>query len=190
MSSSSRRLREHAARDPVAVRVLLPVEEVLRRRRLQRVAEDRRAAMRRRPQPDLVRRQVDQPVEAVGRAVLQRDADGHPAHASHDQSGFGSSREHPAQPLAPLRVDHLEIRIGFLDPALQPDAQAVGLVDERGRSAARPRCSSASSSRTTRACTWSLRCSDVRARDDAVDHRLAVLALADLEIAGVRRSPR
>ena len=55
------------------------------------------------------------------------------------------------------------------------------------RSAGRPRCSSASSSRTTPACTWSRRPATCRALTTRSMHRLAVFALADLEVAGVGR---
>ena len=82
------RLGEHEPRDPVSVGVLLPVEEVLCRSDVQRITEHRRAAMRRGPQPDFVRRQLDRPVEAVGRPVLQRDADRH--RSRQIQSGSGS----------------------------------------------------------------------------------------------------
>ena len=66
------RFREDEARDPVAVRVLLPVEEIFVRSDVQRIAEDRCPAMRCRAQPYLVGRQVDEPVELVARSVLQR----------------------------------------------------------------------------------------------------------------------
>ena len=84
-----RALGEHQPRHPVAVGILLPVEEVLRRRDRERVAQNRGAGLGRRTQPDLVRAHVDEAVEHVGRAVLQRDADGHALGADH-QSGFGS----------------------------------------------------------------------------------------------------
>jgi hypothetical protein len=67
-------LGEYEPRHPVAVRVLLPVEEMLVRRDLERVAEHRRAGLRRRPQTDLVRTDVDEPVELVRGAVRQCDA--------------------------------------------------------------------------------------------------------------------
>ena len=56
---------EHESREVVAVGVLLPVDEVSLRRDLQRVAQDRRAAVRRGPQPDDVRRERDEPIVAV-----------------------------------------------------------------------------------------------------------------------------
>ncbi len=78
-------LGEHEPRDPVAVRILLPVQEVLVGRDVERVAEDRRAAVRRGPQPDFVRPQPNVAIEAIRRAVLEGNADGH-----YIQSGFGS----------------------------------------------------------------------------------------------------
>ena len=62
-------VREHQPRQPVAERILLPVDEMLRRDR-ERIAVDRRAAMRRRTQSDFVRRQIDRTIEAVGRLVV------------------------------------------------------------------------------------------------------------------------
>ncbi len=82
----ARLLRKHQARHPVAVRILLPVEEVLRRLDAQRVAVDGRAAMRRGPQSHLVRRHPHGPIERVERPVVQRNLDGHSS-----QSGSGSS---------------------------------------------------------------------------------------------------
>ena len=48
----ARLLREHEAREVVSLRVLLPVDEMLCRRDLQRIGKDARAAMRRRTQAD------------------------------------------------------------------------------------------------------------------------------------------
>jgi hypothetical protein len=70
-------LRKDQPRDPVPIRILLPVEEVRLGLYIQRVAQDRRPAMRRRPQPDFVRRDGDVAVETIGRAVGQRYADCH-----------------------------------------------------------------------------------------------------------------
>ena len=64
---------------PVAERVLLPVEEVALRADRQRVGLDRRARVRRRPQPDDVRRDVDRVGEGVGGPMLERDLDRHGA---------------------------------------------------------------------------------------------------------------
>ena len=69
------RLRKDEARQPVAVRILLPVDEVLGRRNLQRIARYRRAAMRRRPQPDDLGSQCYRPIVFVGRDVMKRDED-------------------------------------------------------------------------------------------------------------------
>ena len=78
-------LGEHQPRDPVAVRILLPVQEILVRRDVERIAENRRPAVRRGPQPDFVRPQPNVAIEAIRRAVLEGNADGH-----YIQSGFGS----------------------------------------------------------------------------------------------------
>src|SRR5262249_4588101 len=88
-----RALRKDEPRDPVAVWVLLPVQKMPGRLDVERVAEDRRAAMRRRPQPDFVRAQVDEAVELVGRSMLERDADRHassPRGCGYSHSGFGN----------------------------------------------------------------------------------------------------
>ena len=50
--------RKDQARQVVRLRVLLPVDEMLFRRDAQRVAEDARARMRRRPQPHDLRAEV------------------------------------------------------------------------------------------------------------------------------------
>ena len=94
---------EDDAGDPVAVGILLPVEEVPGRRDVERVPEHRRAAVRRRAQPDLVRRDRDAAVEAVGGAVLQRDADGHrfpevAAPRLRPSRGWGAARTPAAGP--------------------------------------------------------------------------------------------
>ena len=68
-------LREHQAREIIAVRVLLPIEKVLARLNLQRVAQNRRPTMRSRPQPHDMRLQRDQPVVAIFRLVMQCDSD-------------------------------------------------------------------------------------------------------------------
>ena len=70
-------LREHQARQVVALRVLLPVDEVLARPDLQRIGEDARAAVRRRAQAYHLRAEVDRAVVAVVRDVLQCDMDRH-----------------------------------------------------------------------------------------------------------------
>ena len=74
---------------------------------------------------------ADAAVEAVGGAVREGDADRHRRSLPSGPVGVGQLREHAAQALAPLRVDHLEVRVGLLDAPLQLDAQRVGLVDEQ-----------------------------------------------------------
>ena len=64
------RLWEDEARKPVTERVLLPVDEMLVRLHLQRVAEDLAAAVRRGPEPDDLRPQGDRVVVFVGRKVM------------------------------------------------------------------------------------------------------------------------
>jgi hypothetical protein len=71
------RLIEDQSREEVAVRVLLPVEEVLGRANLQRVAEHGRAAVGRGPQADDVRVEGDRRVVLVLGLVMERNADGH-----------------------------------------------------------------------------------------------------------------
>ena len=66
---------EDQPRQVVGKGVLLPVDEVLGRLDLERIAEDRRAAVRRRAQPHHLRRQLDAAVVAVVRDVVQRDMD-------------------------------------------------------------------------------------------------------------------
>ena len=68
---------EDGAGEVVAVGVLLPVEEVVGRVDAQRVAADGGAAMRRRSQPDDVRRQGHAPVVGVARPVVDGDLDAH-----------------------------------------------------------------------------------------------------------------
>ena len=69
--------REDQPREEVAVRVLLPIDEVLLGRDFQRVAEHRRAAVRRRTQPHDLRRQLNQFAVGIAGAVVEGDADGH-----------------------------------------------------------------------------------------------------------------
>ena len=95
----ARALREHEAGDVVAIRILLPVDEVLLRQHRQRVGQHRRASMRCRPEPDLVRRQRDEPVVPVARLVVESDADTHGTHLRRRQ--FGVRNYCIAQPLTP-----------------------------------------------------------------------------------------
>ena len=69
--------REHEPRQIIAKRVLLPIDEMLLWLNVQRIAEHRRSAVRRRPQPDHVRRDAHEPVVTVTRAVIQRHSDRH-----------------------------------------------------------------------------------------------------------------
>src|SRR6185437_8891934 len=100
--------------------------------------------------------------------------------------GVGQLREHAPQAFAPLVVDELEVRIVFLDAPLQRDLETPGLVDEQvDRQADRNVRAHRRVERHDRALR---RVEQRRAPvDDAVDHRLAVLRLADLEVAGVGR---
>ena len=68
---------ENEPRQPIAVRVLLPIHEVLCRRHGQRVAANARAAMRRRPQAHDLRSDCDGAVVRVARCVMKPDQDGH-----------------------------------------------------------------------------------------------------------------
>ena len=70
-------VREHQARQVVRLRILLPVDEVRGGLDAHRVAQDARARMRRRTQPHDLRAELDRPVVAVVRDVIQRDVDGH-----------------------------------------------------------------------------------------------------------------
>src|SRR4029450_9681436 len=99
---------------------------------------------------------------------------------------IGKLREHPAQALAPLRVDHLEIRIGLLDAPLQAYLQRVGFVDDEiDRQADGDIRAHGRIERDDRA--FGRLKQPGSAFDHAVDYRLSVLALADLEVAGIGR---
>jgi len=67
--------RKHETREPVAVRILLPVHEMLRRRHGQRIARNARAAMRRRTQPHGLRPEIDRAVVGVPGGVVEADED-------------------------------------------------------------------------------------------------------------------
>jgi hypothetical protein len=71
------RIREHGARQVIAVRVLLPVEEKAVGLDLERVAQNRGAAVRRGPKPNDLRAHLDAAVVVVGRLVGQGDMQGH-----------------------------------------------------------------------------------------------------------------
>ena len=64
-------------RQPIAVRVLLPVHEVLARGDVERVARHARAAVRRRPQTDHLRAEVDRAIILIARGVMETDQDRH-----------------------------------------------------------------------------------------------------------------
>src|SRR4029077_3898611 len=61
----------------IAVRVLLPVHEMLGRRHIERITLDASAAMRRRPQPHDLRAEADRPAIGVMRGVMEADEDRH-----------------------------------------------------------------------------------------------------------------
>ena len=70
-------LEEDQPGEPVAVRVLLPVDEMIGRRHLQRIAGDLRPAVRRGPQTDHLRPERDGPVVVIVRHVVDRGAHRH-----------------------------------------------------------------------------------------------------------------
>ena len=65
--------RKDVTRQPIAVRVLLPVHEMLRRRDRQRVVRNARAAVRRGPQAHDLRAEIDRPVIGVAGGVVKPD---------------------------------------------------------------------------------------------------------------------
>ncbi len=67
------RLGKDVARQPVAVRVLLPIDEVIGRRDLERIARHPGAAVRRRTQPDRLGPQRDRPIVGVAGDVVEAD---------------------------------------------------------------------------------------------------------------------
>ena len=71
--------REHQPGQIIGERVLLPVDEVAGRFDVQRIGQNRRAAVRRGPQAHHMRRQIDQPVIAIVGHVTQGDVNGHGA---------------------------------------------------------------------------------------------------------------
>ena len=72
-----RLFRKRQAGEEVTLRILLPVDEVVRWLDPQRVAADGRATVRRRPQPYDLGRQGHGPVVPVDRLVVQGDANAH-----------------------------------------------------------------------------------------------------------------
>ena len=69
--------REDQAGQVVALRVLLPIDEMRLRRDFQRVGEDAGARVRAGPQADDLRAEIDQPVVGIMRDVVEGDVDGH-----------------------------------------------------------------------------------------------------------------
>ena len=69
--------REYEAREPVSVRVLQPVHEMLCRRHLERIARYASAAMRRGPQPDDLWSETDGAFVPVARGMVKTDEDRH-----------------------------------------------------------------------------------------------------------------
>ena len=70
-------VREDVAGDPVAVRVLLPVHEMVGRQHFERIALDRRAAVRSRAQPDDLRAEAHRLVVTVAGDVMEADEERH-----------------------------------------------------------------------------------------------------------------
>ena len=70
-------LRKDEPRLPIAMRVLLPVHEMLRRRHLQRIGGDFGAAVRRRAQPDGLRLKHDRPVVFIVGDMMDGGGNGH-----------------------------------------------------------------------------------------------------------------
>ena len=69
--------REDKPRQPIAVRVLLPIHVMLRRRDSQRVIGNARAAVWRGPQAHNLRAEIDRPVIGVAGRVMKPDKYGH-----------------------------------------------------------------------------------------------------------------
>src|SRR5262249_39815956 len=70
-------LRKDVTGEPVSVRVLLPIYEMLVRRHLEPIAQDLGWGMRRRPQPDNLRPETDRPVVLVASDVVEVDENRH-----------------------------------------------------------------------------------------------------------------
>ena len=77
-----RRFGKHEAREPIPLRILLPVDEVLLRQNLQRIAGYARTGVWRGPQPDDLRPEADRLVVPIMCDVMQGDGDGHCATTS------------------------------------------------------------------------------------------------------------
>ncbi len=76
---------EDEAGQPIAVRVLLPVDEMVFRQDFKRIARNPRAAMRRRPQPDNLRADRHRVIVAVVGDMVQGRKD------RHNFSGIGEA---------------------------------------------------------------------------------------------------
>ncbi len=74
------------ARQPVAIRVLLDVHEMIGRRNFQRMRYDPGAAMGRGPEPDDLRPERDRPVIAIVRQMMDGGSDRHGRARSRDGS--------------------------------------------------------------------------------------------------------
>ena len=70
-------LRKDVAREPVAVRILLMVHEMVGGRHLQRVRDDPGAAVGRGPEPDDLRAERNRAIVFVVREVMDRGSDRH-----------------------------------------------------------------------------------------------------------------
>src|SRR4029077_17434453 len=67
----------HEAREPAAVRILLPVDEMLGWRDFERIARDFSAAVRRRAQSHDLRAERDGPFVFIMCQMMERDEDRH-----------------------------------------------------------------------------------------------------------------
>ena len=67
--------RKYEARQPVSVRILLPIHEVLGRRHLERIAADGRAGVGRGPEPDDLGSERNRAVVSIPGDVLETDED-------------------------------------------------------------------------------------------------------------------
>ncbi len=65
------RIRQQHACQPVRLRVLLPIQKMVGRLHVEPIRDDRRPAVRRRPQPDHLRPQFDRPIVGVAGRVME-----------------------------------------------------------------------------------------------------------------------
>ena len=70
-------LLKDGAREEITLGILQPVEEVIGRRHLERVAQDRRPGVGRRPEADRLRPERDQAVIPIRGAVMESDVESH-----------------------------------------------------------------------------------------------------------------